>query len=286
MAVEDQVVITCALTGVAANREQCPGIPYTPQEYALEAQRAFEQGCTIVHIHARKPDGSPTQDVENYAAIKEAIGEKVPEMVINFSTGAVFCTREERIHHIPACKPDIAALNMGTMNYAKYSKRRKAFVFNMMFLNPFEDIQYYLETMNASGVKPELECFDVGHIANAAPFVDMGVLKAPIDFSFIMGVNGGIPASTENMVCMKRNLPENSSWQVIGISREQWKLTAAALTMGGNIRVGFEDNFYLPSGEMARSNGELVEAAAKLAREMGRQPTTAAQTRELLHLES
>ena len=137
---DDKVIITCALSGVAANRQQCPGIPYTPADYADESVRAFDQGCTIVHIHARKPDGTPTQDIEDYRAIRDAIKEKCPSMLINFSTGAIMVNRDERIHHIPELKPDIAALNMGTMNYAKYSTRRKDFVFNMMFLNPFEDI--------------------------------------------------------------------------------------------------------------------------------------------------
>ena len=272
------------MSGVAANRQQCPGIPYTPADYADESVRAFDQGCTIVHIHARKPDGTPTQDIEDYRAIRDAIKEKCPSMLINFSTGAIMVNRDERIHHIPELKPDIAALNMGTMNYAKYSTRRKDFVFNMMFLNPFEDIRFYLDKMNDAGVKPELECFDVGHIGNAFPFIDMGVLKAPLEFSFIMGVNGGIPASTENMVTMRNNLPEDSTWQVIGISRGQWKLTAAALTMGGNIRVGFEDNFYLPNGKMAESNGELVAAAAQMARDVGREPATVADTRQTLGL--
>lgn len=284
MALQDKVILTCALSGVAANRDQCPGIPYTPEDYAEESRRAFDEGCTIVHIHARKPDGTPTQDIEHYEAIRDAIVEKVPEMVINFSTGAVMVTREERIHHIPALKPHIAALNMGTMNYAKYSRRRKDFVFNMMFLNPFEDIKYYLELMNENGVKPELECFDVGHVGNAYPFLDMGLLEPPLEFSFILGVTGGIPATTENIIAMRNNLPEGSNWQVIGISRDQWKLSAAALTLGGHVRVGFEDNFYLPTGEMAESNGNLVAAAAQMAREMGREPTSPAETREILHL--
>jgi 3-keto-5-aminohexanoate cleavage enzyme len=280
----DKVIISCALSGVAANRSQCPGIPYTPDEYGDEAKRAAEQGCSIVHIHARKPDGTPTQDVESYRAIKDAILKRVPNMIINFSTGAIGYSREQRIASVPACLPDIAALNMGTMNYAKYSEKRKDFVFQFTFENSFADIIFYLKAMMEHGVRPEMECFDTGHVGSAYPLIDMGVIKPPYEFSFILGVDGGVPATTRNIIAMIDNLPKEANWQVIGISREQWKLAAAALTLGGNVRVGFEDNFYLPEGKMAKSNGELVERVARLARDTGREPATIDESRAMLHL--
>ncbi len=280
----EKVIVSCALSGVAANRAQCPGIPYTPEEYAEESRRAAEAGASIVHIHARKPDGVPSQDVEDYRAIRDAIVKKVPDLIINFSTGAIGFTREQRIASVTACKPDIAALNMGTMNYAKYSEKRKGFVFNFVFQNPFDDILYYLRTMNEVGVRPEMECFDVGHVASAMPIIDMGILKPPYDFSFILGVDGGVPATTRNVLTMADNLPPNSHWQVIGISRDQWRLCAAALSIGGNVRVGFEDNFYLPEGTMARSNGDLVERVARLARDTGRDVASIAEARAQLGL--
>ena len=280
----DKVVVSCALSGVAANRAQCPGIPYTPDEYGEEARRAAEAGASIVHIHARKPDGTPSQDVEDYAAIRAAILKRVPNLIINFSTGAIGFTREQRIASVPACRPDIAALNMGTMNYAKYSEKRKSFVFNLVFENPFDDIIFYLKTMLEHGVRPEMECFDVGHVGSIHPLIDMGVVKPPYEVSFILGVDGGVPATTQNIVAMMGNLPKDASWQVIGISREQWRLAAAALTLGGNIRVGFEDNFYLPEGVMAKSNGELVARAARLTRDVGREVASIDEARALLHL--
>jgi len=279
-----KTILSCALSGVAANRAQCPGIPYTPEEYGEESRRAADAGASIVHIHARKPDGVPSQDVEDYLAIRDAIKKRVPEMIINFSTGAIGFTPEQRIASVVHGKPDVAALNMGTMNYAKYSEKRKDFVFKFVFENPFDDIIYYLKTMREVGVRPEMECFDMGHVGSALPLIDMGILTPPYEFSFILGVDGGMPASTRNVLAMADNLPKDSSWQVIGIGREQWGLAAAALTMGGHIRVGFEDNFYLPEGTMAKSNGDLCERAARLSRDTGREVASIKEAREMLHL--
>lgn len=280
----DKVIISAALSGAITTRDQCPAIPYTPQEMAQEAKRAYEAGAAIVHIHARTDDGFPDWSVETFQRIKDETKAICPEVILNFSTGAVGVAREERIAHIQQVKPDIAALNMGSMNYAIYSSAKKKFYHDHVFANPFGDILFFLEAMNAVGVRPELECFDTGHIGNTAPLIDLGVLKAPYEFSFIMGVLGGIPATAENLANQKRNLPPNASWQVIGIQRQQWQMVAAALTLGGNVRVGLEDNFYLPTGEMARSNGDLVAAAVSLVRQMGKEPATVSEARAMLGL--
>ncbi|GIV24595.1 MAG: 3-keto-5-aminohexanoate cleavage enzyme [Bacteroidia bacterium] len=281
---DNKVVITAALTGVLATREQCPYIPYTPAEIAEEGRRAVEAGATILHIHARQPNGLPAFDVETYRQIYEEVRQRTPNVIVNFSTGAVGLPREERIHHIRALRPDMAALNMGSMNYAIYSPKTRRFYHDFVFQNPFGDIQYFLQVMQEAGTLPEMEVFDCGHIHNATPFIDMGLLRPPYVFSFVMGVMGGIPATTENLVHQARSVPPGSHWQVIGIGRRQWALIAVALTLGGHIRVGLEDNFYLPEGEMARSNGELVEAAVRLARMLGREPATLAETRAFLNL--
>jgi uncharacterized protein (DUF849 family) len=222
--------------------------------------------------------------VETYRQIYEEVRKRTPDVIVNFSTGAVGLPREERIHHIRALKPDKAALNMGSMNYAIYSPKAKRFYHDFVFQNPFGDIQYFLEVMKEAGTLPEMEAFDCGHIHNATPFIDMGILRPPYVFSFVMGVMGGIPATTENLVHQARSVPPGSHWQVIGIGRRQWALVAVALTLGGHIRVGLEDNFYLPEGEMATSNGKLVEAAVRFARMLGREPATIAETREMLNL--
>jgi 3-keto-5-aminohexanoate cleavage enzyme len=280
----DDCIITCALSGVAANREQCPAIPYTPEEYAAEAKKAFEAGASVVHIHARYPDGSPSYRVQEYRSITQAILAEVPDIVINYSTGAIGIPMEERVHHITSLKPELGALNMGSMNYAKYSPKRKAFVFDFVFANPFSDITYLLEQMNSVSVKPECECFDTGHIGNVTPLIDMGLVEKPIQFSLILGVLGGAAPTAGNLAHMASILPEPHTWEVIGISREQWKLVGAAVALGGNVRVGLEDNFYIPSGQMASSNGELVGAAAQIVQLSGREVADPAEARRLLSL--
>lgn len=283
MALEDKVIITCALSGVLANRDQCPHIPYTPVEIADEAKRAWDAGATVVHIHGRTDDGGPSWELETFRQIKEEIRKRCP-IILNFSTGTMDDDISMQAAIIRELKPEIAALNMGTMNYAKYSAKRKQFVFDMVFPNTFGKIEQFLDVMNEAGVKPELECFDAGHTNSVWPLYDMGKLKKPTQYSFIMGVLGGLPTSIEALQLQKQTIPPGSTWEVIGIGREQWRFVASALVLGGNIRVGLEDNFYLPSGTMASSNGELVEHAARLVELTGRQVATIDEARAQLSL--
>jgi uncharacterized protein (DUF849 family) len=280
----NSVVISAALTGVLATRDLCPAIPYTPNEIGEEARRAADAGAAIVHIHARNPEGGPAWRVETFAEILSEVGSRT-DVIVNFSTGAIGIPVEQRIAHIRELKPEIGALNMGSMNYAIYSEKKKTFYHDHVFANPFKDIQFFLEAMNEAGVRPELECFDTGHIANTGPLIDMGVLKPPYQFSLIMGVLGGIPGTTRHLANQVETLPEGSHWQVIGIGLKQWPLVAAAITMGGNVRVGLEDNFYVEEGRMANSNGELVEKASRLAHDLGREVASIEEARTILGLE-
>src|SRR5947209_596098 len=289
MSLEQPVVITCAISGAIANRDQCPAIPYTPEEYAAEARRIVDEGGVHIHIHARRPDGTPSYEVEDFVAIREAIVEAVGEAaIINFSTGTIGVPVSKRIAYLEAGRPEVAALNMGSMNYAKYSRKRKDFVFKFVFANPFEEIIELLETMRRLGIKPEHECFDLGHVASLEPLVDMGLLEAPLHADFVMGVVGGVPASARNLAAMADNMPASPPggprhhWGVIGIGREQWMLVAASLTLGGSVRVGLEDNFYLPDGAMARSNGELIAKARQMCEDAGRRPARVEEARALL----
>jgi uncharacterized protein (DUF849 family) len=284
MSLADPAVITCAISGAIANRDQCPAIPYTPAEYAAEARRIVDEGGVHIHIHARRPDGMPSYEIEDFVAIRDAIRSEVGEAVIvNFSTGTVGVPVAKRIAYLDAGRPEVAALNMGSMNYAKYSPKRKDFVFKFVFANPFEEIIELLEAMRRLGIKPEHECFDVGHVASLEPLVDMGLLEAPLHADFVMGVVGGIPATARNLAAMADNLPAGRHhWGVIGIGRVQWTMVAAALTLGGSVRVGLEDNFYLPDGRMARSNGELIAKARQMTEDAGRRPATVEEARALL----
>ena len=279
----DKVIVTAALTGVLANRDQCPHIPYTPVEIAEEAKRAYDAGASCVHIHGRTDEGGPSWSLDTFKRIKEEVRKRCP-IILNFSTGTMSDDISEQEAIIRETRPEIAALNMGTMNYAKYSPKRKQFVFDMVFPNTFGKIERMLAAMNDAGVKPELECFDTGHTNSIWPLYDMGKLKKPTQFSFIMGVLGGLPTTIEALQLQKNTIPSESTWEVIGIGKEQWRLVASALVLGGNIRVGLEDNFYLPSGDMAKSNGELVEKAAQLVRLVGREVATVDEARTLLSL--
>jgi 3-keto-5-aminohexanoate cleavage enzyme len=283
MSLDHPVVITCSISGAIANRAQCPAIPYTPEEYAAEARRIVDEGGVHIHIHARKPDGTPSYEIEDFQAITDAIRAEVGDAaIINYSTGTIGVPVAKRVEYLRACRPEVAALNMGSMNYAKYSKSKKQFVFNMVFENPFSEIIELLEAMNELGIKPEHECFDVGHVGSLAPLIDMGVLKTPLHVDCVMGVVGGIPPTARNLAAMVDNIPQGSHWGVIGISRDQWMLVSAALTLGGSIRVGLEDNLYLPNGEMAKSNGELTAKARQMTEDMGRRPASVHEARAML----
>src|SRR5215204_5970355 len=286
VSLEDPVVITCSISGAIANREQCPAIPYTPEEYAAEARRIVDEGGSQIHIHARTPDGVPSYEIEDFRAITEAIRAEVDDVIINYSTGAIGVPVEKRIEYLRELKPDVAALNMSSMNYAKYSRRRKDFVFKAVFENSFDTIIQFIETMNELGIQPEHECFDAGHVANLDPLIDMGLLEKPLQISLVMGVTGGVRPVPRNVAVMSDQIPGGPegrhNWQVIGVSRDQWKLLGTSLVLGGNVRAGLEDNLYLPSGEMARSNGELIAKARQMAEDVGRRAATVVEARELL----
>jgi uncharacterized protein (DUF849 family) len=290
VSIDDPAIITCAISGAIANRDQCPAIPYTPLQYAAEARRIVDEGGVHIHIHARSPDGAPSYEVEDFAAIKAAIVDEVGDQaIINFSTGTVGVPVDKRVAYLEACRPEVAALNMGSLNYAKYSHSRKDFVFKFVFANPFEEIMELLQAMRRLGIKPEHECFDVGHVGSLAPLLDMELLAPPLHADFVMGVVGGVPASARNLAAMADNLGwvgtgSQHHWGVIGIGREQWMMVAAALTLGGSVRVGLEDNFYLPDGTMARSNGELIAKARQMTEDAGRRAATVAEARALLAL--
>jgi 3-keto-5-aminohexanoate cleavage enzyme len=283
---EDPCIVTCSISGAVASRDQCPAIPYTPEEYAAEAKRAVDEGCSMIHIHARTPEGVPSYEVEDFRAITEAILGAVDDVIVNYSTGAVGVPVEKRIAYLRELRPDVAALNMGSMNYAKYSPRRKDFVFKLVFENSFDTIVAFLEAMNELGIRPEHECFDSGHLASLDPLIDMGLLSEPLQIDCVMGVTGGIRPTPKNLVHMTEQVPGGpegrNNWGVIGISRDQWRLVAAAAALGGNVRVGLEDNFYLPDGEMARSNGDLIARARRMVEDAGRRVASVAEARELL----
>ena len=287
----DRVIVTAALTGVLATREQCPYLPYTPAEMGEEARRAYEAGAAVVHIHGRAPDGGPTWSAEIYAEIKREVQARSP-IIVNFSTGGFNmgadgeAEKRERLSYVRKTRPEIAALNMGSMNYAKYSAKRKAFVFDMVFPNPFGDILLAVRAMKEGGVKPELECFDSrtrgqrraarGHgRAEAAAPVQLHPRRAGRRATL-----GGDAGRDGSLHRARGHLGDHRN------RRAQWRLVGAALALGGNVRVGLEDNFYLDAAgtEMAKGNGPLVEKAVRMARDVGREPMSPDEARKALSL--
>jgi len=225
---EDPCIVTCSISGAVANRDQCPAIPYTPEEYGAEAKRAVDEGCSMIHIHARTPEGIPSFEVEDFRAITEAILESVDDVVVNYSTGAIGVPVVKRIAYLRELRPNVAALNMSSMNYAKYSSKRKDFVFKAVFENSFDTIIEFLTAMNELGIRPEHECFDSGHVANLDPLIDMGLLSEPLQIDCVMGVDGGIRPTPGNVAHMADQIPGGAegpnNWGVIGIGRDQWRL--------------------------------------------------------------
>jgi len=275
----DKVILSCALTGAVTSKKHCPAIPYTPAELGEEARRAHEAGAAIVHVHARTDEGAPTWEAETFRRIKDEIQSRSP-VLINWSTGGAG-PMSARVEHLKT-RPDIAALNMGSMNYAKWKSDKKEFAFQFVFQNSFDDVIGFARAIREAGAKPEMECFDTGHTYSHTVLEDLGLLEAPYHFSFIMGVLGGIPATARHLAFQASCVPAGSRWKVIGISRDQWPLCMAALALGGDVRVGLEDNFYLPNGEMARSNGDLCQAAVQMVRLAGREVATVDETRRIL----
>jgi 3-keto-5-aminohexanoate cleavage enzyme len=275
----DKVILSCALTGAVTTKKHCPAIPYTPAEIADEAQRAYEAGASIVHVHARTDQGMPTWEADTFRRIKEEIQARCP-VLINWSTGGAG-PMTSRVEHLKT-RPHIAALNMGSMNYAKWKSDKKEFAFNFIFQNSFDDVIAFAHAIREAGAKPEMECFDTGHTNSYTVLEELGLIDPPYHFSFIMGVLGGIPASARHLAFQASNAPAGSRWKVIGISRDQWPLCMAALSLGGDVRVGLEDNFYLPDGAMARSNGDLCHAAVQMVRLAGREVATLDETRRIL----
>ena len=222
------------ISGVAANREQCPAIPYTPEEYAAEAKRARDAGASVVHIHARYPDGTPSYRVEEYRAITQAILAEAPDLIINYSTGAVGVSLEDRVHQVTTLKPELGALEHGLDELREVLEGAQVVRSSTSCSRTRSPTSSSsLEKMNSVGVKPECECFDTGHIGNVLPLIDMGILiTPPVQFSLIMGVLGGAPPDARTLAHMASLVPEPHTWEVIGISRKQWQLVTAATSLG------------------------------------------------------
>ncbi len=269
----EPVIITAALVGAELTRKNTPHLPLTPDEIAAEARAAFEAGAAMVHLHARDTDGLPTQNVEDYRKIIEAVRARVPEIVIQVSTGgAVSMNAEERLQPL-ALQPEMASLTTGTVNFGEE-----------VFHNNMPMVREFAKAMQARGIHPELEIFDTGMIPAAMRLLKDGLLNEPLHFNFVLGVPGGAAGTLKNLMHMVESIPQESTWTVSGIGAAQLPLTTAAILLGGNVRVGLEDNIYYSRGVLSEGNAPLVARAARLTKELGRAIATPDEARRILHL--
>jgi len=270
----DKLIITCAICGAEVLKEHNPAVPYTVEEIAREAYSAYAAGASIIHLHIREDDGRPTQSKDRFKQCIDAIRSKCPDVIIQPSTGgAVGMSNAERLQ--PAeLKPEMASLDCGTCNFGG----------DDIFVNTENTIIEFSQKMTELGIKPELEVFDKGMIDMALRLYKKGHIKDPMHFNLVLGVNGGISAEPRDLVFMRESLPPGATFTVTGIGRAQFPMAALAIIMGGHARVGFEDNVYLEKGVMAKSNGELVEKAVRLAKELGRLVAAPGEARKILEL--
>jgi len=267
----EKLVITVALDGAEVTREQTPHLPVTPEEIAADAERCRNAGAAMVHVHGRRPDGTPTQDAAVYAEILKAVRKRT-DVIVQVSTGgAVWMSAQERLAPV-LLKPEMASLTTGTVNFG-----------SEVFMNSPDQIEEFARTMVANGVVPEIECFDLGHIDNALALVKKGILTLPLHFDFVMGVPGGVAPTIRNLVHMSESIPAGCTWSVAGIGRAQLPLATTAIMLGGHVRVGLEDNIYYTKGVLA-SNEMLVARVVRLAAELGREIATPDEARRILRI--
>ncbi len=270
----EKLIITAAISGAEVLKEHNPAVPYTKDEFVREAKSAYDAGASIIHLHVRWDDGTPTQDKGRFEEIINAIKTVAPDVIIQPSTGgAIGMTDDERLQPTELL-PEMATLDCGTLNFGG----------DEIFINTENTIKYFGKRMIELGIKPELEVFDKSMIDMALRLHKRGFILDPMHFDLVMGVNGGISGTLRDFVFMRHSLPPGVTYTVAGIGRFEFPLAMAAIIDGGHVRVGFEDNVYLSKGELAKSNGELVEKVVRMASEMGRQIANPAEARQILGL--
>ncbi|HMM30741.1 MAG TPA: 3-keto-5-aminohexanoate cleavage protein [Clostridia bacterium] len=270
----EKLIITACICGAEVTKAHNPAVPYTVKEIADEAYAAYQAGASIIHLHVREDDGTPTQSAARFKACMDAIYEKCPDVIIQPSTGgAVGMTNDERLQPI-TLNPEMATLDCGTCNFGG----------DDIFVNTENMIIDFANKMNERGIKPELEVFDKGMIDMALRLHKKGFIKTPMHFDFVLGVNGGISGEPRDLVFMKESIPVGATWTAAGVGRYAFPTAALTIIMGGNVRIGFEDNVYLEKGVLAKSNGELVEKVVRLAKELGRAVATPDEARAILSI--
>lgn len=271
-----KLIITAAICGAEVLKEHNPAVPYTIEECAREAKSAYDAGASIIHLHVRNDDGTPTQDKKRFKDVMDAICKLCPDVIIQPSTGgAVGMTNDERLQPTELI-PEMATLDCGTLNFGG----------DDIFENTENTIKYFGTKMIERGIKPELEVFDKSMIDMALRLGKKGFIQSPMHFDFVMGVNGGISGELRDFVFLRGSIPADATYTVAGVGRYEFPLAAAAIIDGGHVRVGFEDNVFLSKGVLAKSNGELVAKVVRMAKELGRDIASPAEAREILGIKA
>ncbi len=270
----EKLIITACICGAEVTKAQNPAVPYTVDEIVREAKSAYAAGASVIHLHVREDDGTPTQRAGRFKVCMDAIREVCPDVIIQPSTGgSVGMSGDERLQPL-TLNPEMATLDCGTCNFGG----------DEIFVNTEYMIRDFGMQMIAGNIKPEVEVFDKGMIDMAIRLNKKGFIRSPMHFDFVMGVNGGISGEPRDLLFMAQSIPAGSTWTVAGVGRCEFPMVAMGIIMGGHVRVGLEDNVYIEKGVLAKSNGELVAKAARLARELGREVATPDEARNILGL--
>ncbi len=271
----DKLIITCAITGAEVTKEHNEAVPYTAIEMANAAYGAYKAGASIIHLHARMDDGTPTQDKERFKILIDAIHQKCPDVIIQVSTGgAVGMTRDERLDVLNN-NPEMATLDCGTLNFGG----------DDIFVNTENDIKYFANKMNDLGVRYEMECFEKGHIDTTIRFIKKGIIKNHLHYSFVLGVRGGMTGDERDFLFLKDSIPVSATYSVAGIGRYEFSLAELSIKHGGHVRVGLEDNIFIEKGVLTKSNAELVEKVVSIAKKYNREIASPQEARKILGME-
>lgn len=279
-----KAIITCALNGVLTDPAQHP-VPYTPEAMAQSSKEAYDAGAAIVHIHFREQNMGrfPSWDPDLAEACVTAIRQRCPGIIINLTTGVMGPDISGPLACLERVKPEMAAMNSGSLNYLKTRSNGDWAWPPMLFDNPVDKIEGFLKVMNSEGIIPECECFDTGIVRSLSMFLANGLLKAPYTVSFVQGVSSGMPARPDLLPILIDEMPPGAHWQSIVIGRDEvWHLHRKTAELGGHLRTGVEDTFYLPNGTKVSGNGALIECMTQIAREAGREPATCEEARQML----
>lgn len=280
----DKVVITCALNGVLTDPARHP-VPYTPEEMAQSTKEAYDAGAAVVHLHLREQNAGrfPSWDTALADEVVDAIADACPDIILNFTTGVLGSDISGPAGVLEHVKPEMAAMNSGSLNYLKLRSNGEWAWPPLLFDNPVEKVEQFLTVMKDNDIVPECECFDIGILRSLSLYQGKGMLSPPFSVSLIQGVQSGMPARTDLLPILVDEVPDNAPWQSIVIGRDEvWPIHRKTAELGGNLRTGVEDTFYLPDGEKVSGNGALIEAMAQIAREVGREPATPEEAREIL----